>query len=133
MCVCVCVCISLVAQTVRETGVQSLGHEDSPEEGNGNLLHTLAWKIPWTEEAGRLQAMGLHRVGHDWVTLLSFSLSYIYIYAYDMYMGFLCGSAGKEAACNVGDLGSIPGLGRFPGKRQAIQSSILAWRIPWTL
>ena len=33
---------------------------------------TLAWKIPWTEEPGRLQTMGLRRVGHDWVT--SFSL-----------------------------------------------------------
>ena len=31
-------------------------------------------------------------------------------------MGFPCGSAGKEFACNVGDLGSIPGLGRFPGE-----------------
>ena len=31
-------------------------------------------------------------------------------------MGFPCGSAGKESACNVGDLGSIPGLGRSPGK-----------------
>ena len=31
-------------------------------------------------------------------------------------MGFPCGSAGKESACNVGDLGSIPGLGRFPGE-----------------
>ena len=30
-------------------------------------------------------------------------------------MGFLCGSAGKESACNVGDLDSIPGLGRSPG------------------
>ena len=30
--------------------------------------------------------------------------------------GFLCGSAGKESACNVGDLGSIPGLGRSPGE-----------------
>ena len=30
-------------------------------------------------------------------------------------MGFPCGSAGKESACNVGDLGSIPGLGRSPG------------------
>ena len=30
--------------------------------------------------------------------------------------GFPCGSAGKESACNVGDLGSIPGLGRFPGE-----------------
>ena len=32
---------------------------------------TLAWKIPWTEESGRLQSMGLRRVGHDWVTSLS--------------------------------------------------------------
>ena len=30
-----------------------------------------AWKIPWTEEPGRLQSMGLQRVGHDWVTSLS--------------------------------------------------------------
>ena len=34
---------------------------------------TLAWKIPWTEEPGRLQSMGLQRVGHDWVTSLSLS------------------------------------------------------------
>ena len=32
---------------------------------------TLAWKIPWTEEPGRLQSIGLLRVGHDWVTSLS--------------------------------------------------------------
>ena len=32
---------------------------------------TLAWKIPWTEEPGRLQSMGLPRVGHDWETSLS--------------------------------------------------------------
>ena len=32
---------------------------------------TLAWKLPWTEETGRLQSMGLLRVGHDWVTSLS--------------------------------------------------------------
>ena len=88
-------------------------------------------------------------------------------------MGFPSGSAGKESACNVGDLGSIPGLGRSPGegrgyplqyswaslvarlvknlpamwgtwvrslgwedqqeKGKAIYSSILAWRIPWTV
>ena len=34
---------------------------------------TLAWKIPWTEEPGRLQSMGLQRVGHDWATSLHFS------------------------------------------------------------
>ena len=33
-------------------------------------------------------------------------------------MGFPCGSAGKESACNVGDLGSIPGLGRSLGYRK---------------
>ena len=33
-----------------------------------------------------------------------------------VFLGFPCGSAGKESACNVGNLGSIPGLGRFPGK-----------------
>ena len=32
--------------------------------------------------------------------------------------GFPCGSAGKESACNVGDLGLTPGLGRFPGERK---------------
>ena len=44
--------------------VQSLGWEDSLEEGNGNPLHILAWKIPRTEKTGRLQSMGLQRVGH---------------------------------------------------------------------
>ena len=42
-------------------------------KGNGNPLH---WKIPWTGEPGRLQSMGLQRVGHDWATFsLSLSLS----------------------------------------------------------
>ena len=37
-------------------------------EGNGNPLSILAWKIPWTEESGRLQSMRSQRVGHNWVT-----------------------------------------------------------------
>ena len=41
------------------------GSGRSPGEGNGNPLHTVAWKIPWTEEPGRLQSMGSQRVGHD--------------------------------------------------------------------
>ena len=43
--------------------------------------------------------------------------------------GFLCGSDSKESACNVGDLGSIPVLGRSLGERKATHSNILAWRI----
>ena len=49
-------------------------------------------------------------------------------------MGFPGGSDGKESACNAGDPGSVPGLGRSSGweKGMATHSSILAWRIPWT-
>ena len=47
-------------------------------------------------------------------------------------MDFPGGSDNKESAFSVGDLGSIPGLGRSPAKEMATHSSILAWRIPWT-
>ena len=62
---------SLVAQTVKclstmlETRVQSLGREDSLEKEMAAHSSTLAWKIPWMEEPGGLQSMGLQRVGHD--------------------------------------------------------------------
>ena len=62
---------SLVAQTVkrlptmRETRFQSLGGEDALEKEMATHSCILAWKIPWTEEPGRLQSMGLQRVGHD--------------------------------------------------------------------
>ena len=46
--------------------------------------------------------------------------------------GSLGVSDGKESACNAGDLGSVPGLGRSPGEGMATHSSVLAWRIPWT-
>ena len=51
--------------TMRETQVQSLGWEDPPEKEMAIHSSTVAWKIPWTEEPGRLQSMGLQRVGHD--------------------------------------------------------------------
>ena len=62
---------SLVAQPVKclptmwETQVQSLGGEDLLEKEMATCSSTLAWKIPWTEEPGRLQSMGSQRVGHD--------------------------------------------------------------------
>ena len=51
--------------TTRETRVQSLGWEDLLEKEMAPHSSILAWKIPWTEEAGRLQSMGLQRVGYD--------------------------------------------------------------------
>ena len=62
---------SLVAQTVKrlstmwETWVRSLGREDPLEKEMAIHFSTIAWKIPWTEEPGRLQSMGLRRVGHN--------------------------------------------------------------------
>ena len=49
-----------------------------------------------------------------------------------VFLDFPGGSAGKESACNEGDLGSIPGLRRPLGEGMATPSSIPAWRIPWT-
>ena len=48
-----------------ETQVQSLGWEDPLEKEMAAHSSILAWKIPWTEEPGRLQSMGSQRVGHD--------------------------------------------------------------------
>ena len=51
--------------TMRETRVQSLGREDPLEKEMAIHSSTIAWKIPWTEEPGRLPSMGSQRVGHD--------------------------------------------------------------------
>ena len=51
--------------TMRETGVQSLGGEDLLEKEMATHSSILAWKIPWMEEPGSLQSMGLQRVRHD--------------------------------------------------------------------
>ena len=62
---------SLVAQMVKrlstmwETRVRSLGWDDHLEKEMAIHSSTIAWKIPWTEEPGRLQSMGSQRVGHN--------------------------------------------------------------------
>ena len=67
---------SLVAQMVKclstmwETWVRSLGREDLLEKEMAIHSSTITWKIPWTQEPGRLQSIGSQRVGHDWATSL---------------------------------------------------------------
>ena len=62
---------SVVAQavkrlpTMRETWVRSLGQEDTLEKKMATHYSILAWKIPWTEDPGRLQSMGSQRVKND--------------------------------------------------------------------
>ena len=66
--------VSLVAQRVKnlpamqEIWVWFLSYEDPLEKRMATHSSILAWRIPWTEEPGELQFMGLQRVGHDWVT-----------------------------------------------------------------
>ena len=65
---------SLVAQmvknlpTMQETWVPSVGQEDPLEKVMATHSSVLAWRIPWTEEPGRLQSMRLQKAGHDWET-----------------------------------------------------------------
>ena len=54
---------SLVAQRLK--CLPSLGREDPLEKEMATDSSTLAWRIPWREEPGRLQSMGSQRVGHD--------------------------------------------------------------------
>ena len=51
-----------------ETQVRFLGWEDPLEEGMATHSSILVWRIPWTEEPGKLQSMGLQKVGHDSAT-----------------------------------------------------------------
>ena len=63
--------LHFVAQRVKnlpamwENWIRSLGREDPLEKEMATHSSTLAWKIPWTEEPGRLQSMGSQRVGHN--------------------------------------------------------------------
>ena len=87
---------SLVAQLVknlpamRETWVQSLGWEDPLEKGKATHSSILAWRVPWTEEPGGLQSMGLQRVRHrlsdfhftpsSFLTFIYFQCLFIYLF-----------------------------------------------------
>ena len=53
---------------MQEMQVRSLGQEDPQEKEMATHFSILAWEIPWTEEPGRLQSLGLQRVRHDWAT-----------------------------------------------------------------
>ena len=52
-------------QEAQELWVPSLGQKDPLEEGMATYSNILAWRIPWTQEPGGLQSMGLQRVGQD--------------------------------------------------------------------
>ena len=101
---------SLVAQMVKrlpamqETRLQSLGWEDLLEKEMATHSSILAWEIPWTEEPGGLQSMGLERVGHDLVT----NNSSCFIGYFCKYYTYSCCIVAKSCLCNPMD-SSLPG------------------------
>ena len=89
---------SLVAQVVKrlpalqETRVRSLGWKDPLEKEMATHSSILAWRIPWTEEPGRLQSVGSQRGGHNWTTSLSLIWS-IYASFFFFFLIYLFGGA----------------------------------------
>ena len=102
---------------------------------------TLAWKIPWMEEPGRLQSMGSLRVGHDWATSLSLFSFMHWRRKWQPTPVFLPGESqgrGSLVGCRLWgrtELDTTEVTQQqlcIPGKSMAPHSSTLAWEIPWT-
>ena len=89
----------------------------------------LAQKIPWTEEASRLQSMRSQRIRHDWTH------THIPRWQYDqlkMKVELASWLSGKESSCQPRDVGSVPGLGRSPGEENDSTLQFFCWQILWT-
>ena len=111
---------------MHKTQVWFLDWEDPLEKEMAIHYSILAWRIPWTEEPGRLQSMGLHRVGHDWNSLAqhthSDSPNFSFLWLLLSYptwniSGFMC-SYGEDLCVLM-------------EKAMATHSSTLAWKTPW--
>ena len=105
---------------MQETQVQSLGWEDALEKGMAIHSSILAWRIPWTEDPGRLQSMGSQRIGQDLVTI-----THSYLLRASQVALIVMNLPAKVG--DVRDVGSIPGSGRSPrgGHSNPLQYSCL--------
>ena len=91
---------------MQETWVRPLGQEDPLEKEMATHSSIHAWKILWTKEL----------VGYSpWGRKESDATKWLRFTSFHVRKGFPNNSAGKESACNVGELNLIPGLGRSPG------------------
>ena len=133
--------LTLVVRTAKslpavwETGVQSLAWEDPLEKEMATHSSILDWEISQMEEPGRLQSMGLQRVGHDWATSLSSFTSFRKKTSKLIFSDLIVSGEStsqvalgvKSPPVNAGDMRL-----RFSPWVGKIWKSILVWRIPWT-
>ena len=144
-----------------ETEVWFLGQEDPLEEEMVTHSSILAWEIPWTEEPGGLQFMGLQRVGHDWVanttttattTVVASSfyfdwgiqreqhldfleLTELFLFRFQFNLRFCCFLFSFIHTLLATSFLKRPSTllpERSPGERNGNLLQILAWEIPWT-
>ena len=74
----------------------------------------------------------LEALERDWLAMEYYDFGFGHVELEVILRGFPGSLDGKASAYNVGDLGSIPGSGRSPGGGNGNQSSVHAWKIPWT-
>ena len=138
---------SRICLPMQETWIQSLVQEDPWGKKMATHSSVLAWKIPWTQEPGRLESMESQRVRHCWATeqqqksvvskhlwksalaLLEFSLVFMYLIFWKAFFFFFKLNLSSVEETRVRSLDQEDPL----EKRMATHSSIIAWRIPWTV
>ena len=129
--------ISLVAQMVKclptmwETQLQSLVWEDLLEKEMAPHSSTLAWKIPWTVEPGRLQSMGSQRVGHDLAT--SLSLSFILFGVLGLWKLWLSCGGRNEEMIGRGDHQYFGVMLELKERQSWMHFRQLAWETGWMI
>ena len=137
-------------QVTRKMRVGTLGREDSLEEGIATHSRVLVWRIPWTEELGRLESKVSRKVGHNWVTKCVHTHTHTHTqFPNSLYLSittYLCSieltcvcvkgmSVLPFSACKIHaqvvmfiNVSLSTGFGT---KAMAPHSSTLAWQIPW--
>ena len=127
-------------QEMQEMWAWSLTREDPLERETATHSSILAWEIPWTEEPGGLQSIGLHTVGHDRTT----KRTHTYLYLYDtdaecfsltvlMYIILLTPSE-QEAYSQVISWGPLAGEcqgGERPVSYDSSHKTLLSRKVPW--
>ena len=120
---------------MRETWIRSLGWEDPLEEVVATHSNILAWKLPWTEEPGRLQSMGWQRVRHDWTQQSTLSCAgrvFRELRKFGRSLAVTCPDSGGKGGLGKRLLGVTPCIVEVEGEYPSLLHKV-SWRRKWQL